>query len=266
MSLLAALPDLQSISTALIGHANAGDDLASCISAGNTYPYYYDSFYYSRGGQASFGKYGMPVHTVSPMGLNWAYNSTAWQTFSMQTNHTAWKFWSSNDITGWTVEVWDSANTTKLGNYDSTTLWDSNATIRVKPNATNGGTSDKYLTLYCATFNDYAVTDGYCTCDQACQLILPTLSVFSNELTITGFSYTMTPGSSAVYLTWTPNGMATSPHENYLTVTKPGPIVIFSNNRPTCINGVQVSSYLITLTEAVQYNTNYLLEIEYDNV
>ena len=266
MSLLSSTPSLSQICTATLGHANAGDGLTAAFTAANSVPYNFDSFYVGSGNrQSNFGMYGTPTVTVSTMGLNWAYNSTSVQTFTVQCNHSKWKFYSGNSTSGWTVSVWDINNTNKIGDYSTSTLWDSNLTVRVNPNSTNGGSSDVTGILYCGTYNDYLVSNAYCYLDQAYNAVAPTFSFQSNGLTLSNTSYTYQVGSPAITISWTPSGMATSPHINYIYITKPGPTNIYSGSRNNCYNGVAINTWSITLSENVQYNTNYLVEIDYTN-
>jgi hypothetical protein len=266
MALLSTSPTLRDICTTVLGHANSGDGLRACFTAAASYSYRFDSAYIgNKDRMSNFKMYGDPINTIYPLSLSWAYNNTSVQTFNVQCNHSKWKFYSGIDITGWTVEVWDSSNTTKIGNFSTSTLWDSNVTIRVKPNANNNGGSDKYLILYIATYNDYLIADSYCTCYQPYQAIAPTISFAASGLTLSGTSYTITTGSPAVTIWWTPAGMATSPHTNYIDVTKPGPTNIYSGSKGTCRNGGAYTLSFNMTENAVNAGT-YLVTISYDNV
>jgi len=266
MALLEVKPSLSDICTAVLGHYNTGDNFLSCLSSAHSYNF--DSVYAgSKDRFSNFGLYGDPTETVTPMSLSWVWNSTSVKTFTVtNVNHSTWKFWSGIDITGWTVSVYDLSNTTKLGDFSTSTLWPTDCTIRVKPNSNNTGGDNKYLFLYATTYNDHLITDGYCECEQDCQIIQPTVGFEGDGVTLTNTSYSITIGSPYVYIWYTPNDMATSPHKNWYTMTKPGPVTLYTGVRNNCYNGVYVNSWLVTMSEPAVNGGTYLFYIMYDNV
>jgi hypothetical protein len=152
MSLLSATPTLQQICTAVLGHANAGDDLTTCFSSANA-AYFDDAYKGNKDRQSNFGLYGLHEQ--------------------------------------------------------------------------------------------------------------PTINFNSASLTLSGTSYTITVGSAAVHIWWTASGMPTSPHTNYITMTKPGPVTVYTGSKGSVNNGVP-TDLAYNMTENAAYNTTYNVYIEYD--
>lgn len=262
MPLLSTLPDLQSICTAV-----GGNNLFDAIAYANNYPYRWDSAYANvatKDRQSNFGMYGDPTITLSTTWREWAYNSTSTQTFTVQCNHSTWKFHPDSDVTGFTVTVWNWSNSTQLGSYDNTTLYPTDCTVRITPNAQNGGTTDKNFFIYCGTFNGYLITGGSVSGVQYAQVVQPRIDFSSSGLTLSGVSYSITIGSPSVTVWWTPSGMATSPHINYVMVTKSGPTTLYSGSKATCSNGV-ATSLSFNLNENAVNGGIYYCQINYDN-
>jgi hypothetical protein len=95
---------------------------------------------------------------------------------------------------------------------------------------------------------------------------LPTFTFSSDDITLSNTSCTYQIGSNQMTLTWTPSGMATSPHINYIWITRPGPVNVYTGSRANCRNGVPNNTIPITLNENVDYSINYLVTIDYSNV
>jgi hypothetical protein len=83
-------------------------------------------------------------------------------------------------------------------------------------------------------------------------------------MTLSATSCTYEVGSADITINWTPSGMPESPHTNYVYVTKVGPINIYSGTKTNCRNGVS-TNLMATLSETVQYSTDYLILINYSN-
>ena len=181
-------------------------------------------------------------------------------------NHSKWKFHSSSTIGNYTVQVYDADNVTYLGNFDTITLWNTDKIIKITPIGNNTSGADNYCSLYFGTYNDYQIGGAYCIGDQAYQVIPPTFTFASDDMTLSNTSATWSVASSAITLSWTPSGMATSPHANYINITKLGPVNILSTSRSICYNGVSNNTIPYTLSETVQNATNYLVTIDYSNV
>ena len=266
MALLSTLPDLQSIVA-----STGGDDLIEAFSNASSYPYRFDSAYVgSKDRQSNFGMYGDPTITLTPSGsLNWAYNETTTKTFTVQCNHSTWSFHTDSVVTGFTVAVYNWSNTTKIGDYDTSTDWSSDVTIRVTPNAQNSGSTDKYCSIYCGTYNDYLITGGFADYVQEHQVIQPTVSFQSSDSTVTigSTSYYIVIADNEITISFTPSGMASSPCTLYFDVTIPGPTNVGSTTRANCQNGVAINSFVIPLTypNVVLENTNYLVDIRDNN-
>jgi hypothetical protein len=264
MSLLIAKPDLKAISTAVVGHGYAGDNLNTCISDVAGLPYNFDSLYNSYPGQKKFGLYGDPTASVDNASLSWTYNAHDVKTFTVTCNHSTWKILSGTDITGWVVKIYQADGYTEITGTIGTTLYPSGAIIKVNPIGNNTGVSAKELTLNVTTFNDYMI-GPYCYCEQAYNPVLPTFTFQSDDITLSLTSCTYSVGSADITLTWTPSGMGSSPHINYVYITRLGPINVFSGSRGSCYNGVAINTYPVTLSQIVQYGVNYLITIDYSN-
>jgi hypothetical protein len=263
MSLLSTRPKLSDVCTAILGHAVTGDKLTNCFASASIDKF--DSAYVgSKDRLSNFGMYGTPTASVSHAGLSWAWNSISVQSFFVTCNHSTWKFYSGNDATGWTISIYDSTNTTYLGTYDTTTLWQSGVTIRVCPNASNTSGSEKYCILYITTYNDYIIFGAECDCQQDYQIIPPSITLTVGGMSVTGWSYSITAGSYSVTINWTPLSMPTSPHLNYIYMSKPGPVSVYSGTKSNCRNSV-ATNLTFTMSEVAQNNINYLIDIEYDN-
>lgn len=188
----------------------------------NAHPDYFDSAYVgSKDRQTNFGYYGYAINVTTPVSYNWNYNQTGVQTFVVNTNHSKWKFYSdSYKTTDWTVEIWDSYNTTKLGDYNVSSLWDDGVTIRVKPNSNNSGGANRICTLYCGTYNDYNVYGGTWQGIQYYNgggTTAPYIygSCADGTFTLSYFSCTLAVGDTSVYFAYTPAGFAGSNYPIY---------------------------------------------------
>ena len=265
MALLNIRPRLKQITTVILGHTNAGDSLKKSFNS--AYSYSFDGVYVGNKNRlTNFGMYGDPIIGVNPMSLNWAYNSTSVKTFNVTCNHSSWKFYSGIDTSGWLISVWDGDNLVKLGDYSAVTLWPNDSTVSINPITTNLSNDDSYCVAYACTYDDTLVVDANCIADQAFLPIPPTFTFESDDITLLNTSATWSIGSSAITLTWTPSAMPTSPHINYIYITIPGPISLLSSSRANCCNGDANNTIAFTLSENVQYNTNYLVTIDYSEL
>lgn len=259
MSLLAVRPDLASIC-----NAAGGNNLITAFSNASSYLYRFDGTYIgSRDRQSNFGLYGDPTVTLSTNSLNWVYNSTLVQTFTVTSNHSSWKFTSSSSASGFTVGVYDPSNTTYLGGFNTSQLYPTGATVRVNPNAINNGSSDNYCYLYCGTWNDLNIVGACMTGDQA---HVGTLAWYfesddNSVPSITNTSATnFVPGQNPVTVYYTPSGMANSPCTNWVTIIVPGHLPYPSLGETSispCRNGVAAHA-TISLSEYISSETYYI--------
>jgi len=247
-ALLNTTPDLITICNKVLGHAYSGDGLVACLANGVSY--YYDYVYVNNynNSQLKFAKYGEGSVTTSG-DLQWAYNSTAVQTFTVSCNHSTWKFHSYSVASGWTIAVYDSTNTDYLGGLDST-QYPSGAKVRVNPNSTNSGGTTKYCYLYCGTWNDFMVYGGTFTGTQLSVSNPPVVVMSSPDgsITLINTNSTLAVGTTALTLNWTPTQMNPATSTNYIQVVKSGGVLVGSYSR-TCVNGNGYST-TITLNES----------------
>lgn len=247
ISLLPTQPDLISICTKILGHANPGDNHIAALNAATAgYPERWDPSYMDLPGQRKFGMYGDPIASVNPITLEWEYDSTATQSFQVYCNKSRWYFSSENSIAGFTVTVWDSTNTVQiLDNYYTSDMW-----VRVKPNANNGGVTNKVCTISIATYNDVIMVGSTMIGTQKYQGAgnPPIVSPFCDQpLVLSGVSTILNTGDLQLYLRYTLTGMTISPHDVYFTVTRDSGVYVGSATRMT--RSGQSTEVWITLTE-----------------
>ena len=266
MSLLATRPNLQSISSAV-----SGNNLIDCIANANYNLSYWDNIYVgSKDRQTNLGDYGQPIISLSESSLNWAYDSTAIKTFTVTCNHSVWKFTSSSVATGFSVSVYDSTNTTYLG--DMSGSYPSGSVVRVAPNDVNSGSSDKVCTLYCGTYNDYNVTGGEFTGTQVWNAPPPLVDIDCNDgtMTLSGKDRYAEIGSNQIWIQFIPDNLDPEPTGKtgdtiYVDIVKYGPVWVGSTTLTHCFNQTTKSVW-ITLNEYAQAGSHYYAILSTSNV